>query len=231
MSTLSLDINRIFSRRTVCQLLWLLLLPAALHAQEEKSAKRGFVSPDKQWECRVIDEIVVLLKAGSDAPVLNLNEEIGQLALESGALVWAPDSRRFAFNSRGGGKSYVCDLYELAGTTWKKLPDLFDNAKPVHPIIDRSLRRQLKKLGARRDATLNMVMSQWRARRWLDNDTFEAYVGEGRRVMVHETDEDWEYLGCAVLFRGKCDNRGGWKVTSSRELSEAEGEKINQADD
>jgi hypothetical protein len=231
MSTLSLAIKRIFSLRTVCQLIWLLFLPAVLHAQDEKSAKRGFLSPDKQWECRVIDESVVLLKAGSDAPVLNLNEEIGQLAIESGALVWAPDSRRFAFNARGGGKSYVCDLYELAGTTWKKLPELAGNAKGVDQIIVRALRKQLKKLGAKKDASLNMVMSKWRVRRWLDNDTFEAYAGEERRVMVHEEDEDWEYLGCAVLFRGKCDNRGGWKVTSSRELSEAEGEKINEADD
>jgi hypothetical protein len=231
MSTLSLPIKRTLSLRTVRQLLWLLFLPAVLHAQEEKSAKRGFLSPDKQWECRVIDESVVLLKTGSDAPVLNLNEEIGSLAVESSTLVWAPDSRRFAFNSRGGGKSYVCELYELAGTTWKKLPDLFDNAKPVHEMIDRALRKQLKKLGAKKDANLNMVMSKWRVRRWLDNDTFEAYAGEGRRVMVHEKDEDWEYLGSAVLFRGKCDNRGGWKVTSSRELSDAEAGKINEEDD
>jgi hypothetical protein len=75
MSTLSLAIKRSFSMRTLRQLIWLLVLPAVLHAQEEKSAKRGFLSPDKQWECRVIDESVVLLKTGSDARVLNLNEE------------------------------------------------------------------------------------------------------------------------------------------------------------
>jgi hypothetical protein len=49
--------------------------------------------------------------------------------------------------------------------------------------------------------------------------------------MVHENDEDWEYLGCAVLFKGKCDNRGDWKVISSHELSDAELEKINKEDD
>lgn len=230
MSTLSLAIKRIFSLRALSQLIWLLVVPTVLYAQEENTEKRRFLSPDKKWEYRVIGERTVLVSAGSDAPVLNLNEEIGWLALESGKVVWAPDSRRFAFNSRAGGKSYICDLYELTGTTWKKLPDLFDGAKPVHQLIDRALRKQLKKLGAKQD-NLNMVMSRWRVRRWLDNDTFEAYAGEGRRVMVHEKDEDWEYLGCAVLFRGKCDNRGDWKVTLSRELSDAEADKINEADD
>jgi hypothetical protein len=46
-----------------------------------------------------------------------------------------------------------------------------------------------------------------------------------------QADEDWEYFGCAVLFTGKCDNRGGWKVTKSRLLSDAEDKKISEAGD
>src|SRR6266852_4224664 len=122
----------------------LLAFPVVLYAQEEKSQRSRFNSPEKKWEFRVNNETAALVKAGSDAPVLDLGEEIGYLAGETGNLVWAPDSRRFAFNSRAGGKSYVCDLYELAGTTWKKLPEVFDNAKVVHQTIDRSLRKQLK---------------------------------------------------------------------------------------
>jgi hypothetical protein len=87
----------------------------------------------------------------------------------------------------------------------------------------------LNRLGAKEDA-VNSVMTQWRIRCWLDDDTFEAYVSDQRRVKVHENDEDWEYLGCAVLFRGKCDNRGGWKVISSWELSDTELEKIFKED-
>ena len=217
--------------RILQKLPWLLTVPMLLHAQEDKSERPRFPSPDKKWEFRAINETAALVKTGSDAPVLDLSKEIGYLASETGNLVWAPDSRRFAFNSRAGGKSYVCELYELTGTTWKKLPDVFDNAKVVHQTIDRSLRKRLRQLGAKQDASLNMVMSQWRVRRWLDDDTFEAYVGEQRRVMVHENDEDWEYLGCAVLFRGKCDNRGGWKVVASRQLSDAEDEKISKEED
>ncbi len=208
----------------------LLAFPVVLYAQEEKSQRPRFTSPDKKWEFRVNNETAALVKAGSDAPVLDLSEQIGYLAAETRNLVWAPDSRRFAFNSRKGGKYYGCDLYELTGTTWKKLPSLEENAKPVDQIIQRAVRKQLKRLGAKQDANLNTAMSQWRARRWLDNDRFEAYVSEQSRVMVHEKDEDWEYLGCAVLFTGKCDNRGGWKVIATRELSDAELQKINTED-
>ncbi len=110
------------------------------------------------------------------------------------------------------------------------MPELVENAQPVDQIIKRSLRKQLKRLGTNEDA-LNSVMTVWRVRRWVDNDTFEGYAGDARRVMVHENDEDWEYLGCAVLFRGKCDNRGGWKVVASRQLSDAEDEKISKGED
>ncbi len=48
MSTLSLAIKRIFSLRTFSQLLWLLAVPTVLHALEENSEKRRFISPDKQ---------------------------------------------------------------------------------------------------------------------------------------------------------------------------------------
>ena len=208
---------------------WFLTVSALLQAQEEKSERPRFPSPDKKWEFRVINETAALVRPGSDTPVVDLGEEIGYLAAETGRLVWAPDSRRFAFNSRKGGKYYGWELYELTGSEWKKLPTLEDNAKAVDQIITRSLRKQLKRLGAKEDA-LNSVRIQWRIRRWLDDDTFEAYVSDQRRVMVHENDEDWEYLRCAVLFRGKCDNRGGWKVISSRELSDTELEKIFKED-
>jgi hypothetical protein len=215
--------------RILHHLICLLMVSAFLQAQEEKLERPRFPSPDKKWEFRVINETAALVRARSDTPIVDLGEEIGYLAAETGRLIWASDSRRFAFNSRKGGKYYGCELYELAGSDWKKLPTLEDNAKAVDQMITRSLRKQLKRLGAKEDA-LNSVMTQWRVRRWLDDDTFEAYVSDQRRVMVHENDEDWEYLGCAVLFRGKCDNRGGWKVISSRELSDAELEKIYKED-
>ena len=203
---------------------------AGLLAQTQQPGGDPSISPNKQWEYRVSKESAVLVKAGSEEPVVDLAEEIGGLAIESGKVVWAPDSRRFAFNTRKGGKYYGCELYELKGTTWEKLPQLETSAEAVERLIERTLAKQRKRLGAEKGAG-DYVMTQWRVRRWLDNDTFEAYASETRRVMLRESDDEPEYFGCAVLLSAKCDNRGAWKVTTRRVLSDAESRKINEADD
>ena len=141
------------------------LFVAPVLAQTERPEGYPSVSPDKQWEYRVNGEDAVLVKAGSDEPVVDLDEEIGSLAISTGKVVWAPDSRRFAFNTRKGGKYYGCELYELKGTTWEKLPQLETSAEPVQQLIDRSLAKQRKRLGTKKDG--DYVMTQWRVRRWL----------------------------------------------------------------
>ena len=202
-----------------------------LVAQTEEPRGHPSLSPDKQWEYRVGSEGAVLVKAGSDDTVLDLDEEIGGLALESGKVIWAPDSRRFAFNARKGGKYYGCDLYELRGAKWEKLPlleSIDTNARPVQQLMEQSLAKQRKRLGAKKEG--DYVMTVWRLGRWLDKDTFEAYASQTRRVLLREDDDEPEYFGCTLAFRGKCDGRGDWKVTTSRVLSNAESRKINERD-
>lgn len=208
------------------------LAVAPVLAQTERQEGKRSLSPDKQWEYRLSQDRVVLVKAGSEEPVIDLAEGIGGLALGGGKVVWAPNSRRFAFNTQKGGKYYGSDLYELKGATWEKLPQLESietNAEPVHQLIARSLAKERKRLGVTKDAG-DYVITQWRVGRWLDNDTFEAYASETRRVKLRESDEEPKYFGCTALFRAKCDNRGGWKVTTSRVLSNIESRKINERD-
>jgi hypothetical protein len=207
------------------------LLPCVLSAQNSEMQRKPIFSPDKNWEYRVVDDTAVLVKAGDDKPAVNLSDPSETTKTESGKLIWAPDSRRFAFNYRSGGKYYTFDLYELAGATWKKLPDVVDTDAPVMRLLERSKRQQLKRLGAKKDANPNSVMETWRVRRWLNDDTFEAYAGSASRVMISSSSEEPEYFGAAVLFTGKCDNRGGWKVVTSRLLSDTEDEKINKEDE
>src|SRR6266498_6139656 len=59
------------------------------------------ISPDKKWEYRVEDDdSSVLVRARSDEPVVRLSSPgtDGSSKGQTGKLVWAPDSRRFAFN-------------------------------------------------------------------------------------------------------------------------------------
>ena len=207
------------------------LLPWLVRAQDTETERKPTFSPDKQWEYRVVADTAVLMRAGESNPVVKLSEADESLKAETGKLVWAPDSRRFAFNYRSGGKYYTFDLYELAGTTWKKLPDVADIDAPVTQTIERSKQKQLRRLGAKKDATPNSVMETWRVRRWLDNDRFQAFADSAMRVLTSKDSEDPEYFGAAVLFGGKCDNRGGWKIVDNRLLSDAEAEKINKEDE
>ena len=153
------------------------------------------------------------------------------MKVESGRLVWAPDSRRFAFNFRAGGKYYSFELYELAGTTWTKLPDVEETATTVSEMIERSDRQELKKLKAPKGATSNSVRDKWQVLRWLDDDNFLASAASESRVLIDKKSEEPEYFGVTLVFKGKCDNRGGWKVTSCRVASKAEEEEISKAED
>src|SRR5262244_2147733 len=90
-----------------------------LLAESDEQKGHPSISPDKQWEYRIVNEgqnvTGVLVKAGSDQPVLGFGDpDYGPLEIETGKLAWAPDSRRFAFNCRKGGKYYGSDIYELA---------------------------------------------------------------------------------------------------------------------
>jgi hypothetical protein len=194
-----------------------------LVAQEEKTFGHPSISPDKKWEYRASGESAVLVKAGSDETVVDLAEEVGYLAGETGKVVWAPDSRRFAFNTRKGGKYHGCDLYELRGTTWEKLPSLEDKAKSVAQMIERSAARRLKQLSRKKTQIAHPFKTEWSVRRWIDNATFEAYASDFQRVQTRG-EEDWVFVGASVLFQAKCDSRRGWKITTTRLLSDAEDE-------
>jgi hypothetical protein len=207
-----------------------LALARLLVAEEERNVGYASISPDKKWEYRVKGENALLVKAGSDETVVDLSADIGYLAAETGKLVWAPDSRRFAFNTRKGGKYYGCDLYELRGTTWEKLPQLEDHAKSVQQMIERSVDKRMKRLTTKKTSIPHPFKTEWRVRRWVDNATFEAYASDFQRVRT-KGEEDWIFVGASVVFRAKCDNRGGWKVTTSRLLSDAEDDHVAQTED
>jgi hypothetical protein len=84
------------------------------------------VSPDKQWEYRCAEghwpEIV---KAGTTQVVLDLSEDLSVPHATEAEVVWAPDSKRFAFNySPPHAPHTSCGtiaLYQLRGDKWVAL--------------------------------------------------------------------------------------------------------------
>jgi len=209
-----------------------LLALTAWTAENDADAKR-FPSPDKKLEYRIKDEggaEIVKVKTGE--AVLDLKEAAETaLATESGRVLWAPDSRRFAFNYRAGGRYYTCSVYELAGAEWKALPDFETKAKAVEEAITRCERMRLKELGLPKGASRRRINDTWKVHRWIDVDTLEVFAySEGSYGVKKKGEEDIEAFGCGILFTAKCDNKGGWKILRLRETSEGELERLLEGD-
>ena len=208
-----------------------LLLFAATAPAEQKDEAPRFQSPDKKLEYRANGEEATIVKSDTGETVLKLEEASSSLALETGKILWAPDSRRFAFNYRSGGRYYTCSVYELTGTEWKALPDIEEKATAVSEMISRAEQRDRKRLGVGKNASRRRIMDKWAVRRWIDRDTLEVFAESSGSVVVDKKNEDVDYIGGAVLFTVKCDNRGGWKITRLRELSDADVEKMDKEDE
>jgi len=199
-------------------------------AWAEESEDVSVLSPDKKWAVRLVEDQPAIVHAGSGEVAMKLSEDGGSLAPDSGKVRWAPDSRRVAFNYRAGTRYLTCAVYELAGKKWKALPDLESKATKVAEMIARAEQRQRKRQGATKSAYRRRIYDTWEVRRWIDADTFEALASSEATVVLNKESEDLGSLSTTVLFTVKCDNRGGWRITRLRELSEAELEKLNKTE-
>ena len=174
-------------------------------------------SPDRKWEYRVIDGAAVIVKAGSADVAVTL--PAGGVDSDSDAVLWAPDSRRFAFNTRDGLRSQTCTAYELAGSTWKPLPDFAEKADAVQKAIEKAKAQGIKRLGLAADVHQRRIDDTWMARRWINKNTLELFAYSAASV-------ENEPISGGVLFRVRCDERGGWRVISQRNVAERDVEKL-----
>jgi hypothetical protein len=209
-------------------LLTLFVWGLALASWAEKSEDLSVLSPDKKWAVRLVEEQPAIVHAKSGEVAVKLSEVGG--SPEAGDVLWAPDSRRVAFNYRAGTRYLTCAVYELAGDKWKALPDLETKATKVAEMIARAEQRQRKRQGATKSAYRRRIYDTWEVRRWIDADTFEALASSEATVVVNKESEDLGSLSTTVLFTVKCDNRGGWRITRLREPSDAELKKLNNTE-
>lgn len=190
---------------------------AVAAAEDEQDVRSS--SPDKKWEYKRVDDAPVIVKAGSSDVAVELPGKFGEV-------IWARDSRRFAFSYHEGVRYRGCAAFELIGSTWKQLADFAEDAEAVQKVIKQAKLAQMKKLGLKPTTNQRRISDTWRARRWLDNDTLELYAFSESVVYKGKEDEEIESISCGVVFRVKCDNRGGWKVVSSRVVSGKEFDKL-----
>jgi hypothetical protein len=176
------------------------------------------VSPDKQWEYQCSESgRAGVAKASTNQIVLDLSEDVPQP--NEAEIVWAPDSKRFAFNyspPHAPHTSYeTTALYQLLDNEWVLLRS---------PVDEASDRAQLAQL-ARKYLPKNTYQSHmWdpppvrdilTVRKWTDANTaiLYAYSAWDRRGSGQ--------LEATVLFTLKVDAEGNWKIVKAQQLSES----------
>jgi len=203
-----------------------LLFATSAFAQEQETPPARSVSPDGKWEFRAgaagEQGDFVIAKAGSVETSLVLSEEeyADGLAEALGRapgyanIVWAPDSKRFAFNLQPGKAYQTVQFYQLDGDTWRKLDSLESNDATFAPL-DRSMARQKKKLKLPGEDRGWPVMTSWQVRKWIDPSTALLYAHSQKNFEIkNETGS----VGASFFFTLKFDAAGKWEIVRTREV-------------
>ena len=195
-------------------------------AQEQKKPQPRSVSPDGKWELRTgaagEQNDFVIAKAGSAETSLVLSEEeyVDGLSEAMGRapgyanVVWAPDSKRFAFNLQPGKAYQTAQFYQLDGNTWRKLDSLESNAATFAPL-DRSMAREKKKLKLPPEDRGWPIMTSWQVRKWIDSSTALLYAHSEK---TFEIKNETESVSASFFFTLKFDAVGKWEMVRTREV-------------
>jgi sugar lactone lactonase YvrE len=179
-----------------------------------------WLSPDKRWEYKCVEYaagecLPQIVKAGTTQVIVDLDQELKVNGPDSrdAEVVWAPDSKRFAFNyspPHAHHTTYVTvAFYQLRGDKWVALHS---------PVDEASERAQLEQLARKylprntyRKGDFSQVRDILKVRSWTDANTVILYAySAGDRG------------DAAALFTMKFDDAGSWKVVKARRLSKKE---------
>jgi hypothetical protein len=201
------------------------LVATSAFAQEQEKPPARSVSPDGKWELRAgarQQDDFVIAKAGSVETSLVLSEEeyadglaeaLGR-APSYANIVWAPDSKRFAFNLQPGKAYQTAQFYQLDGDTWRKVDSLESNAATFAPL-DRSMARQKKKLKLPPEDGGWPIMTSWQVRKWIDPGSALLYAHSEK---TFEIKNETKSVGASFFFTLKFDHVGKWEIVRTREV-------------
>ena len=200
-----------------------------VNAQQAASTinDNGLISPDKQWEYKAPSgsDDAKIVKAGSTEIAVSLGDDC-DIGCEHATVLWAADSKRFAFN-RGDGKERLTSVYELREGKWRQLQSLGEDDAIQRRTYD-IVKAQANRKGLPKKTFLHMQWSTARAVNWIDPDTLTIYSSLAMRVHRPDGEDVGEGFGADVLFDIKFDEAGKWKIVKTHQMSEKEAEKYEQ---
>jgi hypothetical protein len=195
------------------------------------------VSPDKQWEYQYSNGVgPQIVKAGTSEVVLDLSDALpseknGSTTTQEAEPVWAPDSKRVAFNyvvpeshSNGFGTTV---LFELRNDKWVFLRSPLDSkdVKEAPEPGPQDNRNQLANFAKRylpkksyRHAVLKAPMTGdfLKVVKWTSPDTavFWAFAADAEAGALFELKVDgegnWKLVKAKVLFGKAAEKEQGW---------------------
>jgi hypothetical protein len=204
------------------------------NAQESSPApeEQTSLSPDKRWEYKAADDDgPKIVKAGTSEMAGDLSDICGIGSCgDAATVVWAPDSKRFAFNW-GQGREHQTALYQLRDDHWVALKSPGDGdeiEKAANDIVAGQLKRQglsEKKL-EKQGTFLRLIWWTVNVDRWLDSNNATVYASlrqvAARRDDPGEMDDGY---GTDLLFTLRFDDSGKWKIVKTHRMSDKEVEE------
>jgi hypothetical protein len=195
-------------------------------AQNSDQLEKPSQSPDGKWQYRLlelegdqsVDQTPAIVKADTDDVAVKL-----PVAEEKG-IVWAPDSKCFAFNYRAGGRYITTALYELRSGRWKLLRSPEEEASQT---LQRAKAAQIREAKLPANIYQRRIWDTFRVIEWPDARTALLYAYSIRAVPVSQ--KDTSDIEAYYLFTLKFDGNGHWRIAKAKKLSAEEREKIPSA--
>src|SRR6266496_2324171 len=179
-------------------------------------------TPDKQWEYHSDARIV---KAGTSQAVLDLSKS----EPENAKIVWAPDSKRFAFNYGQTCKHCTYDtiaFYQLRDDKWVALRSLVDEKSERGQLAQLAKEHLPKSAHERRIWRSQPTRDLLKVREWIDANTAILYA-----YSQWFMGDEQGHLEANFLFTLKFDADGNWKIVKTHQMSEKEIEKEEAGED
>lgn len=208
----------------------LCLTGGLLFAAEDEPKKSTYPSPNKRYELHSGDELkeggIAIVDRTTKEHACDLPEDALNTFVAEAKVVWAPDSKRFAFNCHLGTRYETTYLYQKKGE--KFVPMKSPEAPALSAVLQAAKDAQLKELGLPKATYRRRIWDKWQVTRWLDADTVELIASSTESVVVK--DEDSTDLEAWHLFTLKYDEKGNFKIIKQRamtpkEIKKASGER------
>ena len=206
--------------------------PFAFAADSAAEPAAGSISPDNKWECRLVaageeqgsDMVFVIARRGSDERSIVLSEEASGTFAQHSEIMWAPDSKRFAFNYKPALRIHAVQFFQLKGDEWREL-DSPDDDDAVTAPITRSMEAQRRKLKLPPKNAGRLIDVGCEVRRWIGPDTALLYAFSNE---TFEIKNELESVGDSCFVTLKFDSAGEWKVVRTRLLADQGVARLNQ---